>query len=195
MAEKNILLLNGHEKFPPLAMGKFNKSMFDLAKQIIEKCDKFSLNTTIVEQHYETEKEIEKLLMADFIIYQYPIYWFNVPAALKKYMDQVYTHGYKKIYAGDSTSNKKYGQQGLLKGKYMLSVTFNASGSIFNPIDGFFANKNTDDVLNSMHKTQQYLGLKKMPSFACYDIVSGTKQKEYLDQYKDHLNHILTSEF
>ena len=195
MIKRNILLLNGHEKFPPLAMGKFNKSMFELAKQIIKDSSKFSLNTTIVEQHYEIEEEIEKLLIADLIIYQYPIYWFNVSAALKKYMDQVYTHGYKKLYAGDSTSHKPYGQQGLLKGKYMLSVTFNAPESIFNPTDGLFANKNTDDVLYSMHKTQQYLGLKKLASFACFDIVNGTKQKEYLSQYKNHLNRILTSGF
>ena len=54
----------------------------------------------------------QKLLEAhDRVIFQYPTYWFNVPALLKQYLDEVFTHGWA------------YGGGEALKGKEFAVVT------------------------------------------------------------------------
>ncbi len=42
----------------------------------------------------DAKTEQEALLNADRIIFQYPIYWYNIPPVLKQWFDQVLTYGF-----------------------------------------------------------------------------------------------------
>ena len=42
----------------------------------------------------DAKAEQEALLNADRIIFQYPIYWYNMPPILKQWFDQVLTYGF-----------------------------------------------------------------------------------------------------
>jgi len=60
-----------------------------------------------------TEEEQKALLKVDRIIFQYPIYWYNMPPILKQWFDQVLTYGFSY---GENSYN--------LEGKEMMvSVT------------------------------------------------------------------------
>lgn len=67
------------------------------------------------------EAEQEALLASDVIIFQFPLYWYNMPAILKEWKDKVFTYGFafgkdtyklegKKIIASFTTgsSSKDY---------------------------------------------------------------------------------------
>ena len=42
----------------------------------------------------DVKKEQEKLLKADTIIFQFPVYWFKSPYFLSKWTEDVFTHGF-----------------------------------------------------------------------------------------------------
>ena len=53
--------------------------------------------------------EQQALVEADVIVFQHPIFWFNMPAALKRYMDEVFQYGF--AYGGtggDKLKGKKF---------------------------------------------------------------------------------------
>lgn len=65
----------------------------------------------------EIKKEIEKLEWCDMMIWQFPIWWFGLPATLKGWVDRVFVMG--RVYGG----GKLY-ENGVFKGKKaMLSLT------------------------------------------------------------------------
>lgn len=69
--------------------------------------------------------EQEKLIWADAVIFQFPLWWFSMPAILKGWFDRVYAYGL--AYGVGEHSDKHWGDrygEGSFKGKRaMLSVT------------------------------------------------------------------------
>jgi NAD(P)H dehydrogenase (quinone) len=65
----------------------------------------------------ELEAELEKIEWCDLMIWQFPLWWFGLPAALKGWVDRVFAMG--RAYGG----NRVYGS-GVFQGKRaMLSLT------------------------------------------------------------------------
>lgn len=58
------------------------------------------VKTTIIEDGYDINQELEKFSWADIIIFQAPVNWFSIPWSFKKYLDEIYLHGifYKGSY-------------------------------------------------------------------------------------------------
>ena len=52
--------------------------------------------------------EQKALVEADVIIFQHPIFWFGVPAALKRWMEVVLQHGFAYGTDGDKLHGKKF---------------------------------------------------------------------------------------
>ncbi|WP_277961251.1 NAD(P)H-dependent oxidoreductase [Pseudomonas sp. RIT-To-2] len=69
--------------------------------------------------------EQAKLLWADAVILQFPLWWFSMPAILKGWVDRVYAHGF--AYGVGEHSEARWGErygEGTLAGKRaMLLVT------------------------------------------------------------------------
>lgn len=73
----------------------------------------------VIEQH--------KVEQADIIIFQFPLYWFSVPAIMKGWMDRVFTQGF-------AFSMEKMYNNGIFKDKKaMLSFTTGATQTMFRP--------------------------------------------------------------
>lgn len=86
----NIFVLNGH-KFYPFAQGKLNKTLFNEIIAILSVNN--PIKTTVVEEGYNLDEEVEKFEWADAVIFQTPVNWFSFPAITKAYIDDVYRHG------------------------------------------------------------------------------------------------------
>ncbi len=56
---------------------------------------------------FDVAAEQELLSKHDEIVFQFPLHWFNVPYALKQYMDQVLTYGWAFGPEGDKMKGKK----------------------------------------------------------------------------------------
>ncbi|MGM5630795.1 NAD(P)H-dependent oxidoreductase [Apibacter raozihei] len=55
----------------------------------------------------EVEKEQQLIEEHGTLILQYPLYWFNCPALLKKWMDDVFTYGWAYGSKGDKMKGRK----------------------------------------------------------------------------------------
>ena len=174
-----IFVINGH-KYYPFSQGKLNKTLFNKIIELVSPSN--DVKTTVVENGYKLNEEIDKYLWADIIIIQMPINWFSFPGLFKSYIDDVYKH---ESFYGFS---EEYGRGGLLKHKkYMYSLTMNSPEEAFNNPEEFYNGKTLDEVIYAMHKLQEYCGLQKLETFAVYDVVKHPDIPRYLKQLEKHI--------
>jgi len=116
----------------------------------------------------DVRAEQEKLLWADALILQFPLWWFTMPAILKGWVDRVYAYGF--AYGVGEHSEERWGDrygEGVFAGKRaMLLVTtggweahYSARG-INGPID--------DLLFPINHGILYYPGYDVLPPFVVY---------------------------
>ncbi|MER5867479.1 NAD(P)H-dependent oxidoreductase [Kitasatospora sp. NPDC002040] len=139
----------------------------------------------------EVRAEQEKLLWADTVILQFPLWWYSMPAILKGWVDRVFSFGF--AYGVGEHSDTKYGErfgEGTLAGRRaLLSVTvggpeaqYSARG-INGPID--------DLLFPIQHGILYYPGLDVLPPFVLYSTDRLTEEA-YPDVAKAWQERLLT---
>jgi NAD(P)H dehydrogenase (quinone) len=118
----------------------------------------------------DVRAEIEKLLWADTLILQFPLWWFTMPAILKGWVDRVYAYGF--AYGVGEHSDMRWGDrygEGTLAGKRaMLIVTTGgweehyAARGVNGPID--------DLLFPINHGILYYPGYDVLPPFVAYRV-------------------------
>ncbi|MDE2431213.1 MAG: NAD(P)H-dependent oxidoreductase, partial [Burkholderiales bacterium] len=112
--------------------------------------------------------EQEKLLWADVVIFQFPLWWYSMPAIMKGWFDRVYANGY--AYGVGEHSDKRWGirfGEGVMQGKRaMLVVTTGGWESHYSPRG---INGPINDVLFPIqHGMLYYPGFDVLPPFVAY---------------------------
>lgn len=112
--------------------------------------------------------EIEKLLWADALILQFPLWWFSMPAILKGWVDRVFAYGF--AYGVGEHSDRRWGDrygEGTLAGKRaMLIVTAGGWEEHYGPRG---INGPIDDLLFPInHGILYYPGYEVLPPFVIY---------------------------
>lgn len=182
---QTILLIQGRET-GDFGKGQFNEGLIDVAKKTLS--GHFNLLFSDVQSDYKAEDEIAKYKQADYVIYQYPIYWFMMPSSLKRYMDQVFAYG--EFFA---FNDGPYGSGGLMGGrKFMLSTTWNAPEEAFNNPEGFFEGRSVDEVLLPMRKDHQYCGFEELEHFSCHNVVKDPSFESDAKRYESHLRRVFS---
>ncbi|NEW04717.1 NAD(P)H-dependent oxidoreductase [Paenibacillus sp. SYP-B3998] len=180
---KNILIINGHQKYGSTE-GKLNQTLVDRMQTLLS--EKHHIQTTIIQNGYRIEEEQQKFLWADIIIYQTPIYWFSVPGLFKTYMDEVYAYGV--FFKGSD----EYGRGGLLtEKKYMFSTTWNAPEKAYNDPTQFFEGRDVEEAISHLHRVQEFLGMKPLKSFTCYDVIKNPNIDKFLSELEVHLQEVI----
>ena len=175
---KNVLIINGHQKYEGIAEGNLTNEVINKAKEFFSNND-YEVKQTHIEQGYEVADELEKFKWADYIFFQYPVYWMSVPWITKKYIDEIFSAGNGEVtYVNDGRSrddsSKKYGSGGLMTDKkYMLSLTYNCPTSEFDNKEGFFSGLSLDEANYAVHKVFQFCGAKAMDTYSMHDIFKG----------------------
>jgi len=194
---KNILIINGHQKYEGIAEGNLTRILLQSASEYLTN-NGFAIKQTNIDAGYEIEKEVEKLSWANAIFFQYPVYWMGLPWITKKYIDEVISAGKDNVtYVNDGRSStdasKKYGSGGLMQGKkYMLSLTYNCPTSEFSNPNGFFDGLSVDEANIATHKTFQFCGLEPLQTYSLHDIFKGDLD---IEQAKQNLLNTLKSNF
>jgi modulator of drug activity B len=189
-AMSNILIINAAKAMAHSA-GRLNDSLTQLAQQTLLSAG-HTVELTVLEAAYDLDAEVAKILAADVIIYQMPAWWMGPPWTLKKYFDEVFTHGHGQLYTSDgrtrSDPTRLYGSGGLLQGKqYMLSVTWNAPSEAFTVPGQFFEGRGVDSVYFPVHKANQFLGMTPLPTFMCNDVIKAPQLERDFKRYCEHL--------
>jgi NAD(P)H dehydrogenase (quinone) len=112
--------------------------------------------------------EQDKLLWADAVILQFPLWWFSMPAILKGWVERVYAYGF--AYGVGEHSDARWGDrygEGKMAGKRaMLIVTAGGWESHYGPRG---INGPMDDVLFPIqHGILYYPGFDVLPPFVIY---------------------------
>jgi len=118
----------------------------------------------------DVKAEIEKLLWADALILQFPLWWFSMPAILKGWVDRVFACGlaYGVGEHSDTRMGDRYGDGAFAGKRAMLIVTAGgweehyAARGINGPID---------DLLFPIHHGILYFpGYEVLPPFVAYKV-------------------------
>lgn len=128
--------------------------------------------------------ELEKLEWADLVIFNFPIYWFSMPAILKGWIDRVLISG--KCYGG----MRFYDRGGLRGKKAMLAMTIGGQPHMLTQggIHG-----ELDDMLRPILRgTLAYTGMTVLPPFVAHHVpyIQPEQRAELLEQYRRRLRQI-----
>jgi NAD(P)H dehydrogenase (quinone) len=129
----------------------------------------------------DIQVEIDKVKAADFLLLQFPMWWYSMPAILKGWVDRVLA--YKVAYGlGDWWDNGPF--QGR---RAMISITAGVSATAFYP-DG--RNGDIERLLWPMTAgTLRICGYDVLPPFISYSVpwISDEGRQEILDRYQTRL--------
>ncbi|WP_336082535.1 NAD(P)H-dependent oxidoreductase [Nocardia sp. SSK8] len=136
--------------------------------------------------------EQEKLAWAQLIVFQFPLWWYSMPAILKGWVDRVFTAHF--AYGVGEHSATRYGErygEGTLAGrKALLSVT------IGGPRDHYTArgiNGPIEDLLFPIqHGILYYPGIESLPPFVTYgaDRMTPDRHAEVVAAWRERLRTV-----
>ena len=164
---KILIVTAGYSIFD--AKGQLNSFIAYLTeKNLTEKGHKVKVSD-VTKDTWDTDREVEKLLWADTIVYVMPIMWFNMPAPMVKWFDEVL------LYNKTFVIKDEYGEGGQLPAEnFMIVTTSNMKSS---DLGKGFVLKNAphiDDVLQPLIMTNNYLSVRnQIPTFHADNVIAG----------------------
>jgi modulator of drug activity B len=197
---EKIFVINGGQIFEHSG-GRFNKTLFEATLSFFSKTPGFEIRSTDINESYDPQREVENYVWADIVIYHTPIWWFQVPHGLKKYIDVVFTEGHQKgIYHSDGRSSANpainYGTGGTLHGrKYMVTSSWNAPETAFTLPGEFFSQHSVDQgALFGFHRMNAFTGMQPLESIHFYDVEKNADIVKDLERYVQHLHLVFSSD-
>ncbi|MCB4776598.1 MAG: NAD(P)H-dependent oxidoreductase [Sulfurovum sp.] len=164
----NILVVTGGYSIFD-AKGQLNGFLAHLTeKNLSAKGHKVKFSDT-TKENYDVNREVDKLLWADTIIYITPIMWFNMPAPMVEWLDKVL------LYEKTFVITEEYGEGGLIPAdNFMIVATSNMKNS---DLGKGYVMKDTlhiDGVLQPLIMTNNYLSIRnQISTFHAGDVIAG----------------------
>ncbi|QHD06398.1 NAD(P)H-dependent oxidoreductase [Pseudomonas sp. R76] len=129
----------------------------------------------------DIQAELDKVLWADLLILNFPIFWFSAPAMLKGWIDRVLVSGV--CYGG-----KRFYDQGGLAGKRALvTVTLGGREHMFG--EGAIHGPLEDMLRPILRGTLAYVGYEVLAPFVAWHVpyISDEARREFLLGYAGRL--------
>lgn len=132
----------------------------------------------------DIQEELDKLLWADLLILNFPIYWFSVPAILKGWIDRVLVSGV--CYGG----KRFYDQGGLAGKKALVTVTLGGREHMFG--EGAIHGPLEDMLRPLLRGTLAYVGLDVLPPFVAWHVpyISAEARAQFRVGYHERLENL-----
>jgi NAD(P)H dehydrogenase (quinone) len=163
---------NGHEVLQSDLYGMGWKAVYD-ASDFPSRADPDRLSFITESGHAylhglqtpDVAAEQQKLLAADAVILQFPLWWFGMPAILKGWIDRVFAYGLAYGYKG-AGNRYRYGDGGLAGKRALLSVVVGGPAEDYLPRG---INGPLEQLLFPItHGTLFFAGMQVLPTFAVY---------------------------
>ncbi|WNO72427.1 NAD(P)H-dependent oxidoreductase [Streptomyces sp. AM8-1-1] len=117
----------------------------------------------------DIRQEQAKLLWADTLVVQFPLWWFGMPAILKGWFDRLFVQGFAQGVPDPATGRAmRYGDGGLSGRRALVVTTVGANAATTGP-RGIHGDIN-DVLFPILHGTLWYTGMSVVPPL----VVNGT---------------------
>lgn len=129
----------------------------------------------------DIRQELDKLLWADLLILNFPIFWFSAPAMLKGWIDRVLVSGV--CYGG----KRFYDQGGLAGKKALVTVTLGGREHMFG--EGAIHGPLEDMLRPILRGTLAYVGFEVLEPFVAWHVpyISAEARQTFLHSYQQRL--------
>ena len=125
--------------------------------------------------------EMDKLVWADMVIFQFPLWWFSLPAILKGWVDRVFAMGF-------AYGLQQSYESGVFRGKRsMLAFTTGGPARVYQPGG---RNGGMDELILHIQRGMLYfVGMEVLPPFIAYGASRCTPEERaaYLEAYRQRL--------
>jgi len=74
--------------------------------------------------------------------------------------------------------------------KYIDEVLTAGHGKLYHSEGDFFEGKGVDAVYMPFHKLNEFIGLTRLPTFLCNDVIKNPQVEQYLADYQAHLEKV-----
>jgi putative NADPH-quinone reductase len=102
----NILVVSGHTDIKGDSLA--NKTILEeLSKNFLPEAEYNYLSIFNQENHFDLAAEQAKLIKADVIVLQYPVFWYSTPSILSKWFEDVFIYGFSHGDNGEALKGKK----------------------------------------------------------------------------------------
>ena len=101
---KNILIVSGH---PDLNNSFANKNILEELNSLLPEAEFAYLDKLYPDFRIDIETEQKRLLRADIIVFQFPLFWYSAPSLLHRWIEQTFVHGFSHGQTGDKLKGKK----------------------------------------------------------------------------------------
>lgn len=172
--QKRILILFAH---PSPERSEVNVPLFK-ASQSIENVTTVDLYGEYPTYRINIDKEQQRILEHDIIIFMFPLYWYSTPAILKEWQDLVLEYGFA------------YGRDGkALHGKtFLCALTAGGAENAYRA-DGY-NHFTINELLQPLEQTAMLTGMQYLPPFALFGARTAVEDGK-LDQHINDWKMIL----
>ena len=101
---KNTLVISGHTD---LSASVANKTILETIAQRLPQAEIVRLDSLYPDFKIDAQAEQQRLLKADVIVLQFPVFWYSAPSLLERWMEETFRHGFSHGSTGDKLKGKK----------------------------------------------------------------------------------------
>lgn len=164
---KILMVTAGYSIFD--AKGQLNSFLaYRTEKNLTEKGHEVKISD-VIKDTWDVDREVTKLLWAEAVIYIMPVMWFNMPAPMVKWLDQVL------LYEKTFILTDEYGEGGQVPAEnFMIVATSNLKSSDLGKGHVLKNAPHIDDVLQPLIMTNVYLSIRnQIPTFHAGNVIAG----------------------
>lgn len=112
----------------------------------------------------DVQREQQRLRDHDFILFQFPLFWYSTPSLLKEWQDLVLEHGFAFGHEGDALEGKNM----------MLAVTTGGPQEAFRA-DGY-QNHSLETFLIPLQQTATLCGMRYLPPYVLHASLTAPRE-------------------
>ena len=151
-ATQRVLILFAH---PAIGRSEVNRPLLRASRET-EGVTVVDLYSEYPEYQIDIDREQQRLLDHDVIVFMFPLYWYSTPAMLKEWQDLVLEYGFA------------YGSEGTaLWGKtFLCAITAGGAEDAYRT--GGYNHYTIGELLQPLEQTARLCGMRYLPPFALF---------------------------
>ena len=163
---------------PDIENSRVNKRWREELKKYPEDIEIHEIYKEYPDGNISAEKEQILMEAHDFVVFQFPVYWYSYPPLLKKWLDTVFTHGWA------------YGSQGhALEGKtFGLALSVGDKKENYTPTGT--VKFTVDEIMIPFKASANHVGAKVLPYFAVFGSSFQATDEDINQSARDYIEYI-----